>query len=70
MSKAWEVQLGPQEAQAYKQLFHAASKTQPNIVTGQEAVQFFAKSGLNNTLLSEVNTVLNMYIKESTHFFT
>lgn len=54
MSKVWETKLSPQEVEAYKQLFKEASKTQPDIVTGQEAVQFFAKSGLNNTLLSEV----------------
>jgi hypothetical protein len=52
---SWESQLTPQEAFAYKQFFKAAAKSQPNLVTGMEAVQFFAKSGLPNTVLSEVS---------------
>lgn len=55
MSTLWETQLNSQEVEAYKQFFQAAAKSQPNVVTGIEAVQFFAKSGLSNTLLSEVS---------------
>lgn len=55
MSKVWETQLTPQEVHVYKQLFQVASKTKPNVVTGIEAVQFFAKSGLPNAILSEVS---------------
>lgn len=55
MSTLCETQLSPQEVDAYKQFFQAAAKSQPNVVTGIEAVQFFAKSGLSNNLLSEVS---------------
>lgn len=55
-NNSWESQLTPQEIHAYKQFFQAASKSQPNVVTGMEAVQFFAKSGLPNNVLSEVRT--------------
>lgn len=54
-SSGWESQLTPKEVSTYKQYFKAATKSQPNLVTGMEAVQFFAKSGLPNDVLSEVN---------------
>jgi hypothetical protein len=55
MSTSWESKLTPREVSAYKQLFQSARKSQPNKVTGLEAVQFFAKSGLANDILSQVN---------------
>ncbi|KAI9478327.1 MAG: hypothetical protein EXX96DRAFT_570431 [Benjaminiella poitrasii] len=51
---SWESQLAPQEAKYYMQLFHAASKTQDGVVTGTEAVRFFASSGVPNEILSEI----------------
>ncbi|KAI7906003.1 uncharacterized protein BX663DRAFT_428252 [Cokeromyces recurvatus] len=51
---SWESQLTSQEVEYYKQLFKAASKSQEGIVTGSEAVQFFASSGIPNQLLSEI----------------
>ena len=54
MYTSWESQLTPEELNVYKELFEIASKSKPNLVTGIEAVQFFAKSGLPNTILSEV----------------
>lgn len=51
----WESMLTPEEVDAYKQLFQVAAQTQPHAVSGLEAVQFFAKSGLPNASLSQVN---------------
>lgn len=61
MSTLWETQLRPEEVQAYKQLFQVAAKSQPNVVTGIEAVEFFAKSGLANSVLSEVSFFFFVY---------
>lgn len=55
MSSSWESRLTPREVNVYKQFFNAAAKSQPNVVSGMEAVQFFAKSGLPNDLLSQVS---------------
>lgn len=55
MSSSWESQLTAREASAYKQYFQAAAKSQPNVVSGMEAVQFFAKSGLPNDILSQAS---------------
>ncbi|KAI9264833.1 hypothetical protein BY458DRAFT_438102 [Sporodiniella umbellata] len=52
--RKWESMLTPQETAVYNQLFKAAAKTQPNVIDGMEAVQFFAKSGLPNTVLSQI----------------
>lgn len=51
----WESLLSPQEFQAYLKFFSAASGGKPNIVTGQEAVRFFARSGIPNEILSDVS---------------
>lgn len=51
---SWESQLSPQETSYYNQLFQTASKSQEGIVTGTEAVRFFASSGVPNQILSEV----------------
>ncbi|CEG84605.1 hypothetical protein RMATCC62417_18381 [Rhizopus microsporus] len=53
-TNTWESSLTPTEVTTYKQLFKAAALTQPNMVTGLEAVQFFARSELPNTVLSEI----------------
>ncbi|RCI03792.1 hypothetical protein CU098_008867 [Rhizopus stolonifer] len=50
----WDSQLSPQEAKYYSQLFQYASKSQEGIVTGNEAVQFFATSGVPTQILSEI----------------
>ncbi|KAG1047870.1 hypothetical protein G6F43_009709 [Rhizopus delemar] len=52
--RTWESTLTPEEVTVYKQCFKAAVSSQPNAVTGMEAVQFFGKSGLPNTTLSEI----------------
>ncbi|KAG1064430.1 hypothetical protein G6F41_010040 [Rhizopus arrhizus] len=52
--RTWESTLTPEEVAIYKQCFKAAVLSQPNAVTGMEAVQFFGKSGLPNTTLSEI----------------
>lgn len=53
-TSSWEKYLSPQEAQVYSRLFKLASQTKPGIVTGTEAVQFFANSGVPNGILSDV----------------
>ncbi|CAO3627332.1 unnamed protein product [Cunninghamella blakesleeana] len=53
-TSSWETYLSPQEAQVYSRLFKLASQTKPGIVTGTEAVQFFANSGVPNGILSEI----------------
>lgn len=51
---SWDSQLTPQEQKYFVQLFQSVSKTQDGIVTGNEAVRFFATSGVPNEILSEV----------------
>ncbi|KAI9251014.1 hypothetical protein BDA99DRAFT_522405 [Phascolomyces articulosus] len=51
---SWESYLTPQELNAYTHYFRAASRTQTGIVTGSEAVQFFATSGVPNQILSSI----------------
>ncbi|KAI7871129.1 hypothetical protein BDF14DRAFT_1188981 [Spinellus fusiger] len=53
-STAWETLLTPKEIQAYGQLFNSVSTSTPGIITGQEAVRFFATSGVPNEILSEI----------------
>lgn len=50
----WEVYFTPQELSAYNHFFNVASQSKPGIVTGTEAVQFFATSGVPNQILSDV----------------
>ncbi|KAI8333199.1 hypothetical protein EDC96DRAFT_526149 [Choanephora cucurbitarum] len=50
----WDSHLSPKEAKYYAQLFQIASKSQEGIVTGNEAVQFFATSGIPTQILSEI----------------
>ncbi|KAL9541286.1 hypothetical protein MBANPS3_009203 [Mucor bainieri] len=38
MSSSWESQLTAREVSAYKQFFQAAAKSQPNVVSGMEAI--------------------------------
>lgn len=54
MLSSWESKLTPQEVNAYNELFKIASKSQSNSISGGEAVDFFAKSGLSNEILSQV----------------
>ncbi|KAG2235262.1 hypothetical protein INT48_004729, partial [Thamnidium elegans] len=51
---SWDSQLTPQEQKYFVQLFQSVSKTQDGIVTGNEAVRFFATSGVPNEILSEI----------------
>ncbi|KAI8060124.1 hypothetical protein BC940DRAFT_312641 [Gongronella butleri] len=51
---SWEKYLSAQEAVVYGQLFKAVSNVTSGIVTGTEAVQFFAKSGVPNQILSDI----------------
>ncbi|GAN04352.1 hypothetical protein MAM1_0061c03812 [Mucor ambiguus] len=51
---AWESQLSSQESKYFNQLFQFVSKQQEGIVTGAEAVRFFATSGVPNQILSEI----------------
>lgn len=51
----WESHLSPQEVRAYGIFFAAANGGKANIVTGQEAVTFFARSGIPNEILSDVS---------------
>ncbi|KAI9495580.1 hypothetical protein BDB00DRAFT_812531 [Zychaea mexicana] len=53
-SSSWESYLTPQEINAYAQYFRAANRSQSGIVTGPEAVQFFATSGVPNQILSDI----------------
>jgi hypothetical protein len=56
---SWESLLTPQEARLFPQLFQSVSKSQDGIVTGSEAVNFFASSGVPNEILSEVKQKMN-----------
>ncbi|CAO3614590.1 unnamed protein product [Mucor hiemalis] len=51
---SWDSQLTPQESKYFLQLFKNVSKYQEGIVTGGEAVRFFATSGVPNEILSEI----------------
>ncbi|KAG0749518.1 hypothetical protein G6F57_005157 [Rhizopus arrhizus] len=51
---SWDSLLTPQETRLFSHLFQFVSKTQDGIVTGPEAVQFFATSGVPNEILSEI----------------
>ncbi|KAI8141926.1 hypothetical protein BJV82DRAFT_670019 [Fennellomyces sp. T-0311] len=53
-SSSWDAYLTPQEKNAYAQYFRAANRSQSGTVTGPEAVQFFATSGVPNQILSEI----------------
>ncbi|KAI8986422.1 hypothetical protein BDB01DRAFT_849478 [Pilobolus umbonatus] len=54
MSSSWTSLVTPQEYKYYMQLFHSVSKAQEGIVTGGEAVRFFATSGVPTQILSEI----------------
>ncbi|KAI9023508.1 hypothetical protein CLU79DRAFT_791530 [Phycomyces nitens] len=53
-STSWESLLTPKEKLAYGQLFNIISVSNPGIITGQEAVKFFATSGVPHQILSEI----------------
>ncbi|KAI8638865.1 hypothetical protein BD408DRAFT_422384 [Parasitella parasitica] len=50
----WKSQLSPKESEYFTQLFDFVSKQQKGIVTGAEAVRFFATSGVPTQILSEI----------------
>lgn len=54
ITMSWDSQLTPQESKYFLQLFKNVSKYQEGIVTGGEAVRFFATSGVPNEILSEI----------------
>lgn len=60
-SMSWDSQLSPQEQKYFVQLFQSVSKTQEGIVTGNEAVRFFATSGVPNEILSEVKGIEHIF---------
>lgn len=47
--------MTPQEQQFFNKCFRAASRSQTGLVTGPEAVRFFATSGVPNQILSDVS---------------
>lgn len=47
--------LTPDEKKVFGQLFQAADSEKLNVVTGELAVKFFEKSGLNPRILGEVS---------------
>lgn len=61
---SWDSLLTSQETRLFSHLFQFVSKTQDGIVTGPEAVQFFATSGVPNEILSEVIGKKNEAVKE------
>ncbi|KAI9492390.1 hypothetical protein BDB00DRAFT_828801 [Zychaea mexicana] len=54
MSSHWESLLTPQEVHAYAQFFSAANGSKSTVVSGPEAVAFFARSGIPNEILSDI----------------
>ena len=46
--------LTPEERKVFGQLFQAADRENLGVVTGEQAVSFFEKSGLNPRILGEV----------------
>jgi hypothetical protein len=52
---AGEENLSPEERHIYAQLFKAADIDGKGIVLGEEAVEFFKKSGVPPPILSEVS---------------
>ena len=53
--------LTPEERHIYSQLFKAADIDGKGIVLGEEAVEFFKKSGIPAQILSEVRVALSVY---------
>ncbi|KAF7729442.1 hypothetical protein EC973_004422 [Apophysomyces ossiformis] len=53
-SNLWQSYLSPNEVGLYQHLFKLATRSRPEVVTGTEAVQFFASSGIPNAILSEI----------------
>lgn len=54
---SWDAALTPEDKQAYAKFFKLADEDQKGFVTGQEAVKFFAKSGVPSQILAEVCAV-------------
>jgi len=60
-----EENLTPEERHIYPQLFKAADIDGKGIVLGDEAVEFFKKSGLPSHVLSEVCMVALWQLKKN-----
>ena len=52
--KGPELNLTAEEKHVYRQLFLAADEENKGVITGQNAVKFFGKSGLEPSVLSQV----------------
>lgn len=53
-STSWENALTLEDRKAYAYFFKIADEGQKGFITGQEAVSFFAKSGVPSQILAEV----------------
>ncbi|KAG2180889.1 hypothetical protein INT43_008469 [Umbelopsis isabellina] len=51
---SWDAALTPEDKQAYAKFFKVADEEQKGFITGQEAVKFFAKSGVPSQILAEI----------------
>ena len=69
MSSNWNSTLTPQEVQTYGQFFNAANGGKSAVVNGQEAVTFFARSGIPNEILSDVTTLFILLYKIHSNLF-
>ena len=52
--KGPEINLTAEEKHVYRQLFLAADENNKGVITGQNAVKLFGKSGLEPSVLSKV----------------
>jgi ATP-dependent exoDNAse (exonuclease V) alpha subunit len=57
-SVSWDSALTPEDKQAYAKYFKLADEEQKGFITGQEAVKFFAKSGVPSQILAEVCSLI------------
>lgn len=51
---AWDSALSTEDKKAYAQYFKIADEDNKGFITGDEAVRFFARSGVPNQILAEV----------------
>jgi hypothetical protein len=56
-STAWDSALSAEDKKAYAQFFKFADEENKGFITGDEAVKFFARSGVPNQILAEVGTI-------------
>ncbi|ORY90598.1 hypothetical protein BCR43DRAFT_480607 [Syncephalastrum racemosum] len=57
----WEKHLNEQELNVYAQYFQATKSAGSNFITGQDAVRFFARSGIPNEILSDIWETSDVY---------